>query len=94
MPNPIFVSCAPLAASAPTPIFEHSSPLLRGSARVDGRSFDVPLAELDLGSLSSDREIKQALAEYLNVPAGKFRHYVIDRHSAGHLTVRPEAVFG
>jgi hypothetical protein len=24
----------------------------------------------------------------------KFRHYVVDRHETGNLTIRPEAVFG
>ena len=62
--------------------------------RFEGRSFDVPLADLDVGTLSSDDQIKQALADYLSVPAAKFRDYVVDRHETGNLTVRPAAVFG
>ena len=39
--------------------------------RFDGRSFDIPLSDLDVGSMSSDAEVKRALAEYLNVPETK-----------------------
>jgi hypothetical protein len=70
----------------------NESPVLH--IRFDGRSFDIPLADLDVGALSRDAEIKQALAAYLNVPEAKFRDYVVDRHETGNLTVRPEAVFG
>lgn len=62
--------------------------------RYDGRSADIPLAELDVGQVSTDAAIKQAVAAYLAVPVDKFRHYTIDRHDTGNLTIRPEAVFG
>ena len=62
--------------------------------RFDGRSLDVPLADLDVGPAANDRDVKRALARYLEVPEAKFRDYVIDRHETGNLTVRPEAVFG
>ena len=62
--------------------------------RFDGRSFDIPLADLDVGTMSSDGDVKEALAGYLNVPVEKFRDYTVDRHDTGNLTVRPEAVFG
>lgn len=62
--------------------------------RFDGRSFDVPLADLDVGALLSDVEIKESLARYLNIPVAKLRDYVVDRHDTGNLTVRPAAVFG
>jgi hypothetical protein len=62
--------------------------------RFEGRSFDVPLSDLDVGTLSNDSDVKQALARYLNVPEAKFRDYVVDRHETGNLTLRPEAVFG
>jgi hypothetical protein len=68
------------------------SPVLH--IRFEGRSFDIPLSDLDAGPLSSDAEIKRALASYLNVPEAKFRDYVVDRHETGNLTVRPQAVFG
>jgi hypothetical protein len=72
--------------------------LLNGGAvlhvRFDGRSLDIPLNDLDVGPDSGDREIKHALAGNLDVPEGKLRDYVVDRHETGNLTVRPEAVFG
>jgi len=62
--------------------------------RFEGRSLDIPLDDLDVGTLSADNEIKQALAVYLDVPVNKFANYVVDRHETGNLTIRPEAVFG
>lgn len=62
--------------------------------RFDGRSLDLALSDLDAGPASSDDAIKRSLAQYLDVPVEKFRHYVLDRHETGNLTVRPEAVFG
>ncbi len=62
--------------------------------RFEGRSRDIPLAELDLGPQSSDTAVKQALARHLGVADDALRDYVVDRHPTGNLTVRPEAVFG
>jgi hypothetical protein len=62
--------------------------------RFDGRSLDISQSELDVGSASSDNEIKRALARHLDVAETKLRDYVIDRHDTGNMTVRPEAVFG
>lgn len=62
--------------------------------RFEGRSFDIPLSDLDVGVVSSDADVKRALAGYLDVAETKFRDYVVDRHETGNLTVRPEAVFG
>jgi hypothetical protein len=62
--------------------------------RYAGRSTDVPLAALDLTNASDEREIKQRLADYLEVPGRQLDAYVVDRHPNGNLTLRPEAVFG
>lgn len=62
--------------------------------RFDGRSVDISQSDLDVGSASSDNEIKRALARHLDVAETKLRDYVIDRHDTGNMTVRPEAVFG
>ena len=62
--------------------------------RFEGRSMDIPQSDLDVGAVSSDNEIKRALAHYLETPEAKLRDYVIDRHDTGNMTVRPEAVFG
>ncbi len=63
-------------------------------ARFDGRSLDVPLGVLDIGTASDDREIKLALARHLEVSDAELSDYSVDRHETGNLTVRPEAVFG
>lgn len=62
--------------------------------RFEGRSLDVPQGDLDVGTASSDSDVKRALARHLEVPEAKLRDYVIDRHDTGNMTVRPEAVFG
>lgn len=62
--------------------------------RFEGRSLDIPLRELDLGDLSSDPDVKRAVARFLEIPEAKLRDYVVDRHESGNLTIRPQAVFG
>ncbi len=62
--------------------------------RFEGRSYDLPLAELDLGNLSSDDDVRRVLAGYLGVAERDLKSYVIERHANGNMTVRPEAVFG
>ncbi len=62
--------------------------------RFEGRSFDIPLSDLDVGAMSSDADVKTALAGYLEIAESKLRDYVVDRHETGNLTVRPQAVFG
>ena len=62
--------------------------------RFEGRSHDIRFEVLDIGELSSDRDVRQALAAYMNVPVARLRGYVVERHANGNITVRPEAVFG
>jgi hypothetical protein len=62
--------------------------------RFEGQSWDIAFNVLDLGDLSSDQEVYQALANYFEVPVRKFAAYVVQRHANGNITVRPEAVFG
>jgi hypothetical protein len=62
--------------------------------RFEGQSWDIAFGVLDIGDLSSDQEVRQALADYFKVPVGKFALYVVQRHANGNITVRPEAVFG
>ncbi len=62
--------------------------------RFEGRSYDLPLADLDLGALSSDDDVRRALAHYLNVSDRALKNYVVERHDNGNMTVRPEAIFG
>lgn len=62
--------------------------------RFEGRSWQVAFTALDLGDLSTDRQVRRALAWYLDVEPHKLAAYVVDRHANGNITVRPEAVFG
>jgi hypothetical protein len=63
--------------------------------RFDGRSFDISLNDLDVGVLSTDNDIRTAVAGHLGVPRVKLETFAIDRNQeTGHLTLRPEAVFG
>ena len=63
--------------------------------RYDGRSVDLPIHRLDVGNLSSDRDIRHAVAGELNEPVSKFNQLVIDRNpNTGDITLRPQAVFG
>ena len=62
--------------------------------RFEGRSWDILCRDLDIGQMSTDDEVRRALANYFDVALGKFRAYVIERHENGNMTVRPEAVFG
>lgn len=62
--------------------------------RFEGRSWDIPCSDLDVGTLSSDEQVRAALAAYLRVEPRKLAAYVVERHTNGSLTVRPEAVFG
>ncbi len=62
--------------------------------RFEGQSWSIPCATLDVGSRSSDQEVRWALAHYLEIPVRKLAHYVVERHTNGNITVRPEAVFG
>ena len=62
--------------------------------RFEGQSWSLAFSVLDIGDLSTDRDVRQALARYFDVPPRKFAPYVVDRHANGNITVRPEAVFG
>jgi hypothetical protein len=62
--------------------------------RYGGQSWDIAFDVLDVGDLSADQEVRQALAHYLDTPVRKLSRYVVERHANGNITVRPEAVFG
>ena len=72
----------------------HLNPPRVAHLRFEGRSLDVPLADLDLGPLPGDPEVKRAVARYLEVSEARLGDCVVDRHPTGNVTVRPEAVFG
>lgn len=62
--------------------------------RYEGNSYDLELNDLDLGDLSSDQQIKQAVATYFDTPPTKLDNFVVDRTEDGEITLRPQAVFG
>ena len=63
--------------------------------RYDGQSMDLAMENLDIGDLSTDRQIRQAVALHLETPQGKLDDFSIDRNEAtGDITLRPQAVFG
>jgi hypothetical protein len=62
--------------------------------RYNGRSVDLLLSDLDIGSFSDDQAIRRAVAEYLGIKFSALESYAVDRHPNGNLTLRPQAVFG
>ena len=52
--------------------------------------FDISQPGLDIGPTSNDRKVKRAVAEFLDVPSYRLDGYVIDRHTNGNLSIRPE----
>ncbi len=62
--------------------------------RFEGTSRDIPCSDLDLGTQSSDNDVRAAVAGYLDVPVRKLQAYVVERHDNGNITLRPEATFG
>jgi hypothetical protein len=61
----------------------------------DGQSLDVSLDNMDIGTLSDDQQIKQAVASHLDVPITKLANFDIDRNTlTGDITLRPRATFG
>ena len=62
--------------------------------RFEGRSFDVPLARLDVPTLASAEDVRMAVARYLEIGLDRVEGYVLERHGNGNFTLRPEAVYG
>lgn len=63
--------------------------------RYEGRSVDLALEDLDIGDLSSESQIRQVVAQHLDVPQTKLNNFAIDRNAeTGDITLRPQAVFG
>ena len=62
--------------------------------RYDGRSLDLPLADLDLGPAATNEQVVSTLARYLEISPVTLRDYAVDRHQTGNMTVRPNAVYG
>ncbi len=62
--------------------------------RFEGRSMDVPQNKLNVIPEMSDREIKTAVARFLEIDYRRLSAYVIDHRPSGDVIIRPEAVYG
>lgn len=62
--------------------------------RFEGRSLDMTERDLNIRAGMSDAEIKQRLAQRLDVRPERLNPYIVDRPASGILIVRPEAVYG
>ena len=61
----------------------------------DGYSNDIDFEALDIGDLSTDTEVRTAVATYLDVPVAKMQNFTVDRNvETGDMTLRPQATFG
>lgn len=61
----------------------------------NGESHDVNMDVLDIGDLSTDAQVREAVARHFDVPLEKLRNFTIDRNEeTGDMTLRPNAVFG
>lgn len=64
--------------------------------RFEGRSLDFTEAQIDIAAVAhmTDVEIRQRVAQALDVAVERVARYVIDRGPDGDVIVRPEAVYG
>ena len=62
--------------------------------RFEGRSYDLSPLELRLDAGMTDAQLKERIAQHLDVGLDRLDTYVVDRSPTGHLIVRPEAVYG
>jgi hypothetical protein len=62
--------------------------------RFDGRSFDLPLAQLGLADELSEQDVRAAAARFLEVGFDRLDDYVVEQHKTGNMTLRPEAIYG
>jgi hypothetical protein len=63
--------------------------------RYEGQSIDMTFESLDIGDLSSDGDVRSAVAEALDAPVTKLAAYTVDRNTeSGEITLRPQARFG
>jgi hypothetical protein len=67
---------------------------LQVHVRYQGESIDYTGRELDVGDLSTDQEVKEAVAHQLGIQINVLNNYTIDRSESNAIVVRPEAEFG
>ena len=68
----------------------------RGTIRVRFKHHrvDLPWADVDTSRISTDGQVRRAVAAALGVPAADLAGAAVDRHTDGNLTVRPPVGFG
>lgn len=59
--------------------------------RFEGKSWDVPFSDLNMGDGSSDRDVREAMAMHLDVPPSTFDTFIVERLSNGNIALQPEA---
>lgn len=59
-----------------------------------GQSHDLNLADLELSSTSSDSEIIDRVANFMDMEVSQFSGMVVDRRPNGQVMLHPEAVYG
>jgi len=62
--------------------------------RFEGRSYDIPEAQLGVATGMSDRAVKQRVAQHFDLSRDRLASYIVDRRPSGDLIIRPEAVYG
>lgn len=62
--------------------------------RFEGKSWDLPMSQLGLCSVSSPAEIRENVSRVLGLSIELLNGYTLERHENGNVTIRPEAVFG
>lgn len=62
--------------------------------RFEGRSFSLSERQLGVIAGMHDVEIKQRLAQRLDVGVHRLASYIVDRSPTGNLIVRPVAIYG
>lgn len=62
--------------------------------RFEGQSYDLTFNQLDISEESSDTQVLNAVAGYLDTSVDRFKNFVVDKTVTGDITVRPPAVFG
>ena len=62
--------------------------------RFGAHRVDLPWVEVDFSRISTDRQVRRAVADALGVPAADLAGAAVDRHPNGNMTVRPGGPFG
>jgi hypothetical protein len=62
--------------------------------RFEGRSYEVGALDARLDAGMNDAQVRERVAQLLDVGIDRLTGYVVDRAPTGHVIVRPEAVYG